>query len=90
MKTLQNFARPVNLYMGDFVNDGEHSDFVAESFFQLPYSIFMASFYRLTDMIDTNDGLKFIITESALEKALIDWSDNITDGEKLSIIKYKL
>jgi hypothetical protein len=89
MKTLQNFARPLTVYVGEFATDDMQSDINLYSYFDVSYSDFMAFFYPKCEMIDTNDNkIKFLITETRLESALVDYRE-VTDKE-YNLIKYDL
>jgi hypothetical protein len=88
MKTLQNFARPLTVYVGDFADDSVKADFQASHIFNCSYTDFMASFYQFCNAIDTNQGIVFTMSESGLESALKDYRD--ISNEEYNLIKYDL
>ena len=91
MKTLQNSARTVSVYVGDYANDGIDSEFAAHSILEVCYSDFMAWVYQnCNTAITYKDNTLDIVVNFTLSNSALNTSINMCLDSLGENLNYKL
>ena len=94
MINLQNSARILSVYVGNYANEALDSDFNADSIIKIGYSDFMAWLYQNCNTCITfnentlEEVVNFTITSNQLNKCINNCFDTV--GKKLEFKTYSI